>query len=130
MAEELAEFCNSEFETIKRFDFDVHPASEVEKLKSNCGNPNDYSAILLAYAEDDGPANGVEEFVREWAREKAKDGESPMIICREGLLPSGKWVKKCNFWNSLIDSVSKEFSADIVRDSRLLFSTLRSAGTD
>lgn len=130
MAEELAEFCESGFETIKKFDFDVHPASEVEKLSSNGCDLTRYTAILLAYAEDDGPAIGVKEFVSEWAQYKKSTGESPMIICREGLLPSTKWTRKCEFWSSLVDEVGKEFSADIIRDSRMLFSAFRAAGTE
>ncbi len=130
MADELSEFCGSGFETIQRFDFEVLPASDVGQLTGEGSDPRRYSAILLAYAEDDGPVAGVDEFVREWARFRAQSGEKPMIICREGLLPPGQFSRQGKFWTELIDSLSEEFSADVIRDSRLLFSAMQAGNTE
>lgn len=127
MARELSDFCNSAFETVKSFDFEVVPAAALEGREATPDENRDYSAILLAFSQEDTVSPGAEQYLRSWVTQSVENGERPMIICREGLLNPGDRTKGNPSWNSVVEKLAKEFEADVIWDSRPLFTVTEEA---
>ncbi|MEX2579530.1 MAG: hypothetical protein WD342_10785 [Verrucomicrobiales bacterium] len=122
MARVLFEFCKSGFEPVENLDFEVVSATSLGDRDAAMEEDREFSTLLLAFSQEDMVAPGTELYLKSWAALKLENGEKPAIICREGALDSGTRAPEELSWTTLMEKLAEEFEAEVIWDSRPLFS--------